>query len=323
MRALVCRAFGAPEALRVEEAPDPGEPGPGQIRLRVLAAGVNFADLLMIGGSYQVKPALPFTPGLEAAGVIEALGPDVLGLAVGERVMAIVDHGGFAETAIAKASAAFPIPEGMDDAIAGGFPIAYGTSYLGLAHKARLQAGEVALVHGAAGGVGLTAVEIANALGAVVVATAGGKSKCEIALAHGARHAIDTQTQDVREQVKALVGGVDVVYDPVGGALFEASLRVANWDARMVIVGFAAGEAQKIPANILLVKNVSALGFYFGSYRKHRPDLVRDAFAGLESLWKRGALRPLVSSHLPLGQFALAFDLIRSRRATGKVVLRP
>ncbi len=323
MRALVCAEFGGVENLRVDDWPDPGPPGEGQIRIRVAAAGVNFADLLIVAGKYQVKPPRPFVPGFEVAGAIEAVGPGAGRLKPGDRVMALLDHGGFAEMVIVAAKMAFPISETLTDTQAAGFPIAYGTSYLGLVEQARLLPGEILLVHGAAGGVGLTAVEIGKALGAKVVATAGGKEKCAVALAHGADHAIDYSAEDIRERVKALVGGVDVVFDPVGGATFEASLRVANWHARLLIIGFAGGAVQSIPANILLVRNVAALGFFFGSYRQHRPDLVASAFASLDRMCREARLRPLVCEALDLADFAWAFDGIRSRRAIGKIVLKP
>jgi NADPH2:quinone reductase len=209
----------------------------------------------------------------------------------------------------------------LDAAQAAGFPIAYGTSYLALVEQAKLQPGETLLVHGAAGGVGLTAVEIGKALGARVVATAGGPDKCAIAAAHGADHVIDYKAEDIRDRVKQLVGGVDVVYDPVGGAVFEASLKVVNWNARILIIGFAGGPVPQIPANILLVKNVAAMGFYFGSWRQHRPEIVATAFAALDGMVRAGQLKPLVSHRLPLAEFRAALELIQSRQSTGKVVL--
>jgi NADPH2:quinone reductase len=214
MRALVCEAFGGAKNLRLGELPDPGTPGPGEVRIRVTAAGVNFADLLMVAGNYQVKPPLPFAPGFEVAGTIEALGPGVTGLSPDASVMAFLDHGGFAEIATAPADMVFSVPERMSDIVAAGFPIAYGTSHLGLVRKAGLKAGEVLLVHGAAGGVGLAAVEIGKALGATVVATAGGADKCRVALTMApiTRSIIDPRTSGNGE---VLVGGADVVFDPV------------------------------------------------------------------------------------------------------------
>ncbi|HEV8391620.1 MAG TPA: NADPH:quinone oxidoreductase family protein, partial [Dongiaceae bacterium] len=282
MRAIVCHALTGIDGLALEERPDAGAPGPGEVRIRVIAAGLNYADLLVTAGKYQVRQEPPFIPGFEAAGTIEAIGPEVTGFQPGDRVMAIPEAGAFAEVAILAADRVYAAPKGLDDAEVASFPIAYGTSYVALAEQAKLQAGEALLVHGAAGGVGLTAVEIGKALGAKVIATAGGPDKCAIAKAHGADHVIDYKAEDIRERVKALVGGVDVVYDPVGGSAFEASLRVANWNARILIIGFAGGPVPQIPANILLVKNVAAMGFYFGSWRQRRPEAVAQAFGVLD-----------------------------------------
>jgi NADPH2:quinone reductase len=321
MRAIVCRELSGIDGLALEQLPDPGPPGPGQVRLRIAAAGLNYADLLVTAGKYQVKPEPPFIPGFEASGTIEATGPQVTGVKPGDRVMAIPETGAFAEIAIVSADRVHAAPKGLDDAEAAGFPIAYGTSYLALVEQARLQTGETLLVHGAAGGVGLTAVEIGKALGARVVATAGGPDKCAIAQAHGADHVIDYKAEDIRERVKALVGGVDVVYDPVGGAAFEASLRVVNWNARILVIGFAGGPVPQIPANILLVKNIAAMGFYFGSWRQRRPDLVAKAFAALDGMVRAGQVKPLISHRLPLAAFRRGLEMIQSRQSTGKVVL--
>ncbi|MGH6892720.1 MAG: NADPH:quinone oxidoreductase family protein [Dongiaceae bacterium] len=321
MRAIVCHELSGIDGLRLEERPDPGPPGPAQVRIRIAAAGLNFADLLVTSGKYQVKHDPPFVPGFELAGLVEAIGPRVTAFKPGDAVMAIPEHGAFAEIAIVPAGHVYPAPKGLGAAEAAGFPIAYGTSYLALVEQARLQAGETLLVHGAAGGVGLAAVEIGKALGAKVVATAGGPEKCAIAKAHGADHAIDYKAEDIRERVKELVGGADVVYDPVGGAAFEASLRVANWNARLLIVGFAGGAVPQIPANVLLVKNIAAIGFYFGSWRRHRPGLVAQAFGVLDGLTQAGQLKPLVSHRLDLAAFRAALELIQGRQSTGKVVL--
>jgi NADPH2:quinone reductase len=321
MRAVVCNALTGIDGLALEERPDPGAPGPAEVRLRIAAAGLNYADLLVTAGKYQVKHQPPFVPGFEAAGIVEAIGSQVTGFKVGDRVMAIPEAGAFAEIAIVPADCVYAVPKGLDAAEAAGFPIAYGTSYLALVEQAKLQAGEILLVHGAAGGVGLTAVEIGKALGARVIATARGAEKCAIATAHGADHVIDYKTEDIRARVKQLVGGVDVVYDPVGGAVFEASLRVVNWNARLLIIGFAGGPVPQIPANILLVKNVAAMGFYFGSWRQRRPDLVAKGFEALDGMAQACRLKPLISHRLPLPEFRQALELIQSRRSTGKVVL--
>lgn len=324
MRALICEQPEGFESLRLGDMPIPA-PGPGEVLVEVKAAGLNFADSLMCAGKYQVKPPVPFVPGLELAGMVTALGQGVDNLKPGQRVMAVVDHGAFAASALCKAADVFPIPEGLGFQQAAGFPIAYGTSYGALVWKARLQPGETLLVHGAAGGVGLTAVEIGKALGARVIATAGGPDKCAIALAHGAEAAIDYKAEDIRERVKALTGGkgADVVYDPVGGDVFDASLRAVNWNARIVIIGFAGGRVPAIPANILLVKNVDALGFYWGSYRQHRPDLLAAGFAALSGMAAAGQLRPHISEILPLAAWHQGFETLLSRRATGKIVFEP
>ncbi|HET6619208.1 MAG TPA: NADPH:quinone oxidoreductase family protein [Dongiaceae bacterium] len=321
MRAIVCQQLSGIDGLALEERPDPGTPGPAQVRIRIAAAGLNYADLLVTTGKYQVKHEPPFVPGFEAAGIVEAAGPRVTEFKPGDRVMAIPEAGGFAEAAILPVAQVYPAPEGLDAAEAAGFPIAHGTSYLALVEQAKLQAGETLLVHGAAGGVGLTAVEIGKALGARVIATAGGPEKCAIALAHGADHAIDDKAENIRERVIELAGGVDVVYDPVGGSAFEASLRVANWNARILIIGFAGGPPPQIPANILLVKNVAAMGFYFGSWRQRRPDLVAQGFTVLDGLVQAGQLKPLVSHRFDLADFRQGMALIQSRQSTGKVVL--
>lgn len=326
MRAIRCDSWGKAEDLKWVEVPPPPAPGPHQVKIAVMAAGVNFADTLIVAGRYQVKPDLPFTPGFELAGLVLEAGADVNHVKPGDRVMALVDHGAFAEMVLADGKAVYPLPAGMDFATAAGFPIAYGTSYGAYEWKAKLQKDELLLVHGAAGGVGLTAVEIGKAMGAIVIATAGGPEKLRVARDHGADYTIDYKSEDIRERVKAIAAergrsGVDVVYDPVGGACFEASLRCVAWGARLIVVGFAGGDVPQIPANILLVKNVDALGFFFGSYRQHRPDLVSLAFAELGRMFERGALKPHISHQLPVTDFAEAFALLTDRRSTGKVVL--
>jgi NADPH2:quinone reductase len=321
MRAIVCEELRGPDGLRLMELPDPGQPASGQVRIKVAAAGLNFADLLVTAGKYQVKHTPPFVPGFELAGTVEAVGAGVTAVKPGDRVMAIPEHGAFAEIAIVPATHVYAAPSGLAAAEAAVFPIAYGTSYLALAEQAKLQPGETLLVHGAAGGVGLTAVELGKALGATVVGTAGGPDKCAIAKAHGADHVIDYKVEDIRARVKELVGGVDVVYDPVGGEAFDASLRVVNWNARILVVGFAGGTVPQIPANILLVKNVAAMGFYFGSWREKQPRVVSAAFRALDGLVRAGRLKPLVSHRFDVAEFHTALELVRSRRSTGKVVL--
>jgi NADPH2:quinone reductase len=320
MRAVLCEAFGKPDELRLADIP-PLTPQAGEVVIDVAAAGVNFADILMVSGQYQEKPPLPFTPGLETAGIVSACGSGVSRVRPGDRVIALLDRGGHAEQAVARESDIFVIPDGMDFAAAAAMGIAYGTSYGALRWRADLRPGEILLVHGAAGGVGLTAVEIGKAMGATVIATAGDRDKLAIAAAHGADHLIDYRSENIRDRVKEICGGVDVVYDPVGGSAFEASLRSVNWGARLVIVGFAGGQVPQIPANILLVKNIAALGFYWGSYRRHRPQALPPAFDELFGWWREGRLKPHVSHRLDLADAAKALSLLRDRKSTGKVVL--
>jgi NADPH2:quinone reductase len=323
MRALLCTEFGSSDRVTVADVPPPGAPGAGNVLIDVGAAGVNFADLLMIGGQYQEKPPLPFTPGLEIAGTVRSCGAGVSRVRPGDRVAAAVDRGGFAEQVIARESDVFPIPDAMNLETAAGFVIAYGTAHGALRWRADLRGGEILLVHGAAGGVGLTAVEVGKALGATVIATAGETEKLAVAEAHGADHLINYRSENIRDRVKAICngGGADVVFDPVGGDAFEASLRCVNWGARIVIVGFAGGQVPQIPANLLLVKNISAVGFYWGSYRRHRPALLVSQFHELFEWWGHGRLKPLISHRLDLAEAPAALSLLRDRKSTGKVVL--
>ena len=296
------------------------EPKPGEIRVKIAACGLNFADLLMQKGTYQDTPALPFVPGMEVAGVVDALGNGVSDLPRGARVAVFGGHGGLAEYGCFPADRAVLLPDAMSYAEAAAFQIAYGTSHVALAHRAGLRPGETLLVLGAAGGVGLTAVEIGKLLGARVIACARGADKLGIARKMGADHLIDTDTSDLREEVKAL-GGADVVYDPVGGDLFKAAFRACNPEARILPIGVASGDVPKIPANHLLVKNISVLGVYWGGYLAFRPAVVTDSLAELLRWYEEGKLHPHVSHCLPLSQVAEGMELLRSRRSTGKVVI--
>jgi NADPH2:quinone reductase len=323
MRAIVCRETVGHERLTLEEIDEP-TPGPGEVLLAVDATGVNFADSLMVTGRYQERPPLPFVPGLEVAGRIVALGDGVDDLAPGQRVLAMLDRGGFAERAVARAADVVPLPDHLDDVTAAGFAIAYGTALGALDWRAALQPGETLLVHGAAGGVGLTTVEVGKAMGARVVATARGTERLAVARAHGADLALDSERPDLVDALRAIVGraGFAVVFDPVGGALFDASLRCIAWSGRIVLVGFASGTVPQIPANILLVKNAAALGFYWGSYRRRDPARLRLSFQTLFRWHAEGRLHPHVSHALPLARTAEAIRLLRDRRSTGKVVVR-
>ena len=296
-------------------------PGPGELRLRIAACGLNFADLLMIEGRYQERPALPYIPGLELAGTVEALGPGVAGPAPGTRVAVFAGQGGLAEAGCFPAAACTVLPDTMSFEEAAGFQIAYGTSHLALARRARLQAGETLLVLGAAGGVGLTAVEIGKRLGARVIASARGPERLAVAAAAGADHLIDSDAGDLRGAVRGL-GGADVVYDPVGGPAFAEALRAMRPEGRILVIGFASGEVPPVPANLLLVKNIDVIGFYWGGYLSFRPHLVRDSLATLMGWHAQGLIRPHVSHVLPFERAAEGLALLRGRASTGKVVVR-
>jgi NADPH:quinone reductase len=321
MLAVVCRALTGLDGLSIEELPVP-EPGPGEVRIRVRAAGLNFADTLIVKGQYQEQPPLPFVPGMEIAGAIEACGDGVTGLAPGERVLATLQHGGFAEAAVTAADNVVRLPDEVDDVAAASLPIAYGTAYGALCWSGRLQAGETLMVHGAGGGVGLATVACGHV--ATVIATARGAAHLDAARAHGADHLIDTASEDVRERALELTGGkgVDVIFDPIGGELFTASLRAVAWEGRILVIGFASGEIPQIPANRLLVKNAAAIGFYWGSYRRKDPARVRAAFDQLLRWCADGRIRPHASDVLPLREARAALELLLARRSTGKVVLR-
>ncbi|MEO0718718.1 MAG: NADPH:quinone oxidoreductase family protein, partial [Pseudomonadota bacterium] len=297
MRAMRLHELGAKLQLDEVDVPDPG---PGQVLLRVKACGVNFADTLMQSGQYQEKPEPPFAPGMEVCGVVEATTPGVA-LAPGNRVAATTGSGGFAEYVVAPAAACVPVPDQMSDEEAAALPVAYGTSHVALAYRAALQPGERLLVLGAAGGVGLTAVEIGKLMGAEVIAVARGSEKLSVARSKGADHLIDSETMDIRDVVKGL-GGADVVYDPVGGEQWKAALRACNPEARLLPLGFASGEVPQIPANILLVKNLDVIGFYWGAYYRFKPEVLAASFRQLVVWFKEGKIQPHISNVLPLEQ---------------------
>jgi NADPH2:quinone reductase len=323
MKAVLCREWGGPDSLRFEEvAPRPLKPD--EARIRVRACGVNFADTLMIAGKYQVKPGFPFTPGLEAAGEVTEIGAEVTHLAVGMRVLAVLRFGGaYAEEIAINAAAVVPIPDAMDFVTAAAFPVAYGTSHFALTHRGSLKPGETLLVLGAAGGVGLTAVEIGRRLGARVIAAAGGPEKLAVAREHGADELIDYRTESIRDRVRELTGGLgaDVVYDPVGGDAFDQALRAVNWEARMLVIGFAAGRIQSVPANLILVKNIAVIGVVWGAQAARDPVLVSRNLAELLRWWEAGRLRPLVARTFRLQEAGAAMEALLSRRHAGKIVL--
>jgi NADPH2:quinone reductase len=290
------------------------------VRIEVAACGLNFADLLMAEGRYQETPPVPFTLGLEYAGVVVEQGAGVTHPPLGARVAVAAGQGGLAPGATVAAARCLVIPDDMPFTEAAGFQVAYGTSHLGLKGRARLAPGETLLVLGAAGGVGLTAVEVGKRLGARVIAVARGAAKLAVCRAAGADHLIDSETADLRADVKAL-GGADVVYDPVGGAQFTAALRATNPGGRILIVGFASGEVPQIPANHLLVKNVDVLGYWWGGYLAFRPEALTESLTELLDWYRAGRLRPHVSHEIPFARVEEAFELLRTRTSTGKVVV--
>jgi NADPH2:quinone reductase len=317
MRAYQIESSGATPVLSKVSPP---QPGVGEISVQIGACGLNFADLLMVKGEYQDTPEAPFTLGMEVAGTVTALGPDTDGPAPGTRVAVFGGQGGLAEHGCFPADRAVAIPETMDFVDAAAFQIAYGTSHVALDHRARLQPGETLLVLGAAGGVGLTAVEIGKLMGATVIACARGPEKLEAAKQAGADHLIDAKTDDIRTICKDL-GGLDVVYDPVGGDQFKAAFRACNPEARLLPIGFASGDIPQVPANHLLVKNLSVMGLYWGGYLKFRPEVITDSMQTLLGWYKDGRLKPHVSHVLPLDHAGEGLDLLKTRKSTGKVVI--
>lgn len=317
MHAMQVFTLGDP--LKPAELPKPA-PAKGEVLIQVRACGVNFADTLIVLGKYQERPDLPFAPGLEVCGIVAEHGPGVSAPAIGTRVAVTCGHGGFAEYVCAPAAACAPIPESMTDAEGAALQVAYGTSHIALDYRAGLKSGETLLVLGAAGGVGLTAVEIGNLMGANVIAVARGAERLARANEMGAHHVIDSATQDVRHEVKAL-GGADVVYDPVGGDQWEAGIRAAKPEARLIPIGFASGTIPQIPANILLVKNLTVIGLYWGAYFRLRPAVMRDSLAQLIAWHQEGRIKPHISHCLPLTEANEALRLLREREATGKVVI--
>ncbi|HZP98901.1 MAG TPA: NADPH:quinone oxidoreductase family protein [Reyranella sp.] len=340
MRALVCHAYGPIENLKVEDIAPP-TPKAGEVLVRVGAAGVSFAAMLGVEGKHQNKPALPYVPGNEIAGHVVALGPGVTGLKVGQRIATGVSQGGFAEFATAIAANAVVLPETMPYAQATNFPTLYPTAYGALKWKADLQAGEVLLVHGAGGGSGLTGIEVGKAMGATVIASAGGADKLEAARQAGADHLIDYRSEDLRAKVLELTGGrgADVIYDPVGGSAFDVSLRCVAPEGRIIPMGFASGTIPQIPANILLVKNVTVIGFYYGYYNgwggkgepspreaaglARRRAMVAEAQQELLRWFAEGKLRATVAGSFDLADWVKAFKLIQDRTVVGKAVLVP
>jgi NADPH:quinone reductase len=324
MRAMTATEWCEPRDLRLMELPDP-EPRPDQVAIDVRAIGCNFFDILIVQGKYQVRPPLPFAPGGEVAGTVRAVGSEVRHLKPGDRVFAMIGWGGYASVAVAPANSVVKMPQSMSFEHGAAFGVVYQTSYFGLVRRAALRAGETLLVHAAAGGVGLAAVQIGKALGARVLATAGSAEKIAVALEQGAEQAFDYSTPSWVEGVKAATAGrgADVIYDPVGGDIFDLSTKVIAFGGRLLVIGFTSGKIPSIQANRILLKNISIVGLHWGAYRTHDPARIDEANAELFGLYEKGAVRPVVSSVRPLAEAAAALDEIASRRSVGKVVLVP
>jgi NADPH2:quinone reductase len=323
MRAVLCKEFGPPESLVVEEVPDP-QPGHGQVLVDVAAAGVNFPDVLIIQNQYQFKPPLPFTPGGEIAGTVAKLGEGVSTLTVGDRILASTGVGGFAERVVIKAESAVPIPDEMDFVTASAFLFTYGTSHYALKDRGHLQPGETLLVLGAAGGVGLAAVELGVAMGARVIAAASTDDKLDVCRQHGAHEVINYSTEDLKQRVKDLTGGLgaDVVYDPVGGDYAEAALRATAWEGRFLVIGFTAG-IPRPPLNLVLLKGCDIVGVFWGAFVMRDPQRHLANVAELMEWFKAGKLKPHVSGTYPLAKVADALNEVGNRKVKGKVVITP
>ncbi|MEE4221451.1 NADPH:quinone oxidoreductase family protein [Pseudomonas viridiflava] len=322
MKALLCKAFGPASTLVLEDIPAP-DVKKNEILLDIHAAGVNFPDTLIIEGKYQFKPPFPFSPGGEAAGVISAVGENVTHLKPGDRVMALTGWGSFAEQVAVPNYNVLPIPESMDFTIAAAFSMTYGTSMHALKQRANLQPGETLLVLGASGGVGLAAVEIGKALGARVIAAASSAEKLEVAKNAGADELINYTDTSLKDEIKRITNGngADVIYDPVGGDLFDQAIRAIAWNGRLLVVGFASGRIPELPVNLALLKGASVVGVFWGSFAQRQPQDNAANFKQLFAWFEEGKLKPLVSQVYPLERAGEAIDALGGRRAVGKVVV--
>lgn len=322
MKAVLCKAYGPPETLVIEEV-EALRPGPGQVVVDVKACGINFPDTLIIEGKYQFKPEMPFSPGGEVAGTVKAVGEGVKHVGVGDRVIAFTGWGGFAEEVAVEAQKLIPIPEKMDFVTASAFVMVYGTSHYALKGRGLLRPGETLLVLGAAGGVGLAAVELGKAMGARVIAAASSDEKLEVCRAHGADEVINYSTEDLKERIKTLTAGsgVDVIYDPVGGKYSEAALRGMAWEGRYLVIGFAAGDIPRIPLNLTLLKGCSIVGVFWGSFTSRNPQRNQEHLQELVTWFHEGKLKPHISATYPMNRVADALHDMQERRITGKAVL--
>jgi NADPH:quinone reductase len=322
MKAVVCKQFGPPDSLRVEDLPSP-RAGPGEVVLTVKAASVNFPDVLIIQNKYQFKPPLPFSPGSELAGTVKEVGAGVAGFEPGDKVIAFTTYGAFAEEVKTEAARLVPLPQGMDFVTGAAFLLTYGTSDHALRDRGALRAGETLLVLGAAGGVGLAAIDIGKAMGARVIACASSEEKLAVCREHGADATINYATEDLRERIQAITGksGVDVVYDPVGGPYSEPAFRSLAWRGRLLVVGFAAGDIPKLPLNLALLKGASLVGVFWGDFARREPKQFADSVRQLGEWYQQGKLRPHVSQTFPLEKAADALKLMAGRQVKGKIVV--
>ncbi|GIU92336.1 MAG: NADPH:quinone oxidoreductase [Acidimicrobiia bacterium] len=324
MKAILCEKRGGLEDLRWADAPDPS-PGPGEVVIDVRAAGVNFADLLMTQGLYQVRPPLPFSPGFEVCGTVTEIGVEVDGLRLGDRVVAFTGWGGYAERVKAQAGSVFPAPPGLSDTEAATFLVAYGTAYHALVDRAALRPSEVLVVLGASGGVGTAAVQLGRILDATVVAAVSSEEKAEFAHRMGASTVIRYDREDLKEAIRRVTDGrgADVVFDPVGGATTEQAFRALAWEGRLLVVGFAAGEIPGVPANLPLLKSASLVGVFWGAFAERRPDRVARQLELLASWVDQHGLRPPVTEVFPLSEAPQALRLVAERRVLGRLALTP
>ena len=322
MKAILCKAYGPPDSLVVEDVPSPVA-GPGEVVVSVKTASVNFPDVLIIQNKYQMKPPLPFSPGSELAGVVRSVGDGVMRWKPGDPVMAITGYGAFAEEVKVEMNRLLPVPPGMDFASAAAFGLTYATSEHALCDRGELKAGETLLVLGASGGVGIAAIEIGKILGARVIACASTDDKLAVCREHGADDTINYATEDLRERIKAITGGkgADVVYDPVGGTYTELALRSIAWRGRLLVVGFAAGDIPKIPLNLTLLKGCAIVGVFWGEFTRREPQRFLAAMDKLGRWFAEGRLKPHVSATFPLERAADALAMMAARNVKGKVVL--
>ena len=322
MKAVLCKSFGAPDQLTVEDVESPPVKA-GEVKITVRACGVNFPDALMVQGLYQLKPPFPFSPGLEVAGDISEVGVGVNGDRVGQRIMATMMVGGFAEEVVVPEESTLPMPDNMPYEIGAGFPLVYGTAHVALARRGRLKTGETLLVLGAAGGVGLAAVELGNLMGARVIAAASSAEKLDLARSRGASDTINYSSEDLRERMKLLTHdqGADVIFDPVGGDIFDQAVRRIAWEGRYLVIGFASGRIPTLPANIALLKNASLVGLFWGAYLLQDPAVIQRSFQQLLTWYSEGRLRPHVHRTYDLKDAPKALEDLINRRAMGKLVL--